>query len=178
MSFNLNLDDRQRKIALFGGAGVAVLLFVWIVVLPKFGVGGLDSTIDTKESELREMVRLYQNFEQIKSDVTLIEKKIARNESMSLLSELSAIADKVGITQGIDSMVSKQRPKNDFYKEEAVEIRLQKINLEELGRLLYEIEHSTQLLRVRKLHVESRFDDNSLLNVTVEVSTFKEREEE
>lgn len=175
---NLNLDDRQRRILLFAGGGVAVLIFLWVVVLPRLGVGGLDSKIEEKERELREMVRLYQNFEQIKSDVSQLESTISRNKNMSLLSELSAIAEKLGISQGIDSMVSKQKPKNDFYKEEAVEMRLQKINTEELGRLLYETEHSAKVMRVRKLTVDTRFDDASLLNVTLQVSTYKRLEEE
>jgi hypothetical protein len=175
---NLNLDDRQRKIAVLAGGGVAVLLLLWTIVLPKLGIGGLDSKIAAKETELREMVRMYQNFETIKADVNRIELAINRNQDMSLLSELSQIAETLGINKGIDSMVSKQRPKNDFFKEEAVEMRLQKINTEEMGRLLYEIEHSSKLMRVRKLHVENRFDDASLLNVVLDISTFKRLEEE
>jgi hypothetical protein len=52
-------------------------------------------------------------------------------------------------------------------------LRLQKINIEELGRLLYDIEQSPKVLRVRKLHVETRFDDPTLVNVSMEVSMFK-----
>jgi len=178
MNLNLNLDDRQRRILLVAGGGVAVLLFLWIIVLPKLGIGGLDSKIEEKDAELREMIRLYQNFEQIKGDVSRLETTITRNKDMSLLSELSATAEKLGISQGIDSMVSKQKPKNDFYKEEAVEMRLQKINTEDLGRLLYEVEHSTLVMRVRKMHVETRFDDPALVNVTLEISTYKHLEEE
>ncbi len=173
---NLNIDDRQRKILLLAGGGVVVLFFLWTIVLPKLGIGGYENRIEAKERELREMIHLYQSFEQIKSDVARIEKNINRNQSMSLLSELSILAEKVGINEGIDSMVSKQKPKNDFYKEEAVEMRLQKVTLEEFGRLLYEIEHSAKLMRVRKMHLESRFDNASLLNVALEVSTYKRLE--
>jgi len=173
---NLNLDDRQKRILLIAGGVLAVLLFVWVIVLPRLGIGGLDDKIAKKESELREMVRLYKNFEQVKRDFNRIDTQISRNRDLSLLSELSAIAEKLNIKQSIDSMVSKAKPKNDFYQEEAVEMRMQKLTLEELTRLLYEIEQSPKVLRVRKLHAETRYDDASLLNVTLEVSTFKRLE--
>jgi type II secretory pathway component PulM len=176
MNLNLNLDERQRKIAFIVGAALAVVLFLWVVVLPRLGIGGLDDQIATKENELREMSRLYKNFDQVKRDFTRIDSQIQRNRDLSLLSELSSIAERLNIKQGIDSMISKPKPKNDFYEEEAVEIRLQKVTLEELTRLLYEVEQSPKVLRVRKMHVETRFDDMSLLNVTLEVSAFKRLE--
>jgi len=173
---NLNLDDHQKRIAMIAGAVVAVLMLLWVVVLPRLGIGGIDDKIKLKENELREVIRLYKSFEQIKGDFNRIESQINRNQSLSLLSELSRIAEKVNVKQGIDSMVSKAKPKNDFYQEEAVEMRVEKITLEELTRLLYEIEYSTKVLRVRKLHVEARFDDKTLLNAVLEVSTYKRQE--
>jgi len=173
MKLNINLDEHQRKILLISGAGVAVLLFLWVIVLPRLGIGGLSGKIQERENQLTEMVRLYKNFEQLKSDFNKIEAAIGRNKDLSLLSELSDITERLNIKKGIDSMVSKPKPKNDFYQEESVEIRIQKITTEELARLLYEIEHSPKVLRVRKLHVEDRFDDQSLLNVVMEVSTYK-----
>jgi len=174
---NLNLDDRQRKILMIVGAGLAVLLFLWIVVLPRLGIGGLDNKIAKKEQELQEITRLYKSFEQVKRDFNKIESAINRNQTMSLLSELSNITEKLNIKQGIESMVSKAKPKNEFYQEEAVEIRIKKLTNEELTRLLYEIEHSTKVLRVRKLNVEARFDDPSLVDAVLEVSTFKRLED-
>jgi hypothetical protein len=173
MNLNFNLDDRQKKIAYVSGAGVAVLLFLWTIILPKIGVGGLDAKIAAKQRDLREMLRTYQDFEQVKKEVTANEAAIRNNKNTSLLSELSTIAEKLEIKQGIESMSSRPRPKNDFYVEESVEMRLQKITLEELSRLLYELETSSKVLRVRKLHIESRFDDPSLLNVTLEISMFQ-----
>lgn len=173
---NLNLDDRQKRIAMIAGAAVAVMMVLWVIVLPRLGIGGIDEKIKIKENELREVIRLYKSFEQIKSDFNIIESQINRNKSLSLLSELSRIAEKVNVKQGIDSMVSKAKPKNNFYQEEAVEMRVEKITLEELTRLLYEIEYSTKVLRVRKLHVEARFDDRTLLNAVLEVTTYKRQE--
>ncbi|NLH49584.1 MAG: type II secretion system protein M [Myxococcales bacterium] len=174
---NLNLDDRQKRILMISGAGVAVLLLLWTIVLPKLGIGGLDSKIAAKQRDLREMMRLYQDFEKVKKDVNAIEGGINRNKNLSLLSELSTIAEKINIKQGIESMVSKAKPKSEFYKEESVEMRLQKIKLDELANLLYDIEYSSKVLRVRKLHIEARFDDPTLLNAVLEVSTFKNLDE-
>jgi predicted Holliday junction resolvase-like endonuclease len=176
MNLNLNLDDRQKKILLIAGGAVAVLLLVWTIVLPKLGIGGLSGKIEARQRDLRDVLRLYQDFEQIKKEVNKNETAIRANRNLSLLSELSAITEKLEIKQGIESMTSKAKPKNEFYQEESVEVRLQKINTEELARLLYEIEYSPKVLRVRKLHVESRFDDPSLLNVVLEVAMFKELE--
>jgi hypothetical protein len=96
---NLNLDDHQKRIAMIAGAVVAVLMLLWVVVLPRLGIGGIDDKIKVKENELREVIRLYKSFEQIKGDFNRIESQINRNQSLSLLSELSRIAEKVNVKQ-------------------------------------------------------------------------------
>jgi type II secretory pathway component PulM len=118
MNLNFNLDDRQKRLLMIGGAVVALVLLLWTVVLPKLGFGSLGARIEARQRDLREMVRLYQDFEQVKREVNRDEAAIRGNKNLSLLSELSTIAEKIGVKQGIDSMVSKAKPKNDFFQEE------------------------------------------------------------
>jgi len=171
----MSLDDRQRKIFMIAGAGVALLLFLWTVVLPKLGLGGLDKRIEQKTQELREMQQMYHDFNKINAEVALLDKQIERNKDLSLMTELSEIAKRsdLDINDKVETITSKASPKNDFYKEEVVEIRIKKIDTEEFIRFLFAVEHSTKLMRVKKISAAARFDDPKLLDVVMEVATFK-----
>lgn len=171
----MSLDDRRKKILMIAGAGVVLFLFLWTVVLPKLGMGGMDNRIAQKTQELREMQQMYREFNELNAEVARLDQQIERNKDLSLMTELSEIAKRtdININDRVETITSKAAPKNDFYMEEVVEIRIKKISTEEFIRFLYAIEHSTKLMRAKKISAAARFDDPKLLDVIMEVSTFK-----
>jgi general secretion pathway protein M len=58
----------------------------------------------------------------------------------------------------------------DGYREERVEIKLEKLRLPELVRLLHALETAAAPLRVTTLRVTTRFEDRNLLDVSALIS--------
>ena len=59
--------------------------------------------------------------------------------------------------------------------EEGVEIRLEKLQLQQLVELLYQFESQKQAVKVSQLRVRTRFDNPELLDTVMTLSRFKEQ---
>ena len=60
-----------------------------------------------------------------------------------------------------------------FYKENMVEIKMEKIPLEQLVRYLYKVENSPELLRIKELRIKPRFDNKNLMDARFKVSAYE-----
>ena len=60
----------------------------------------------------------------------------------------------------------------DGYREDSVEIKLEKIRLDQLVRLLYDIQNADAFLQVKNMRVKTRFDNRTLLDVVLTVSAY------
>lgn len=167
------LTNRERKIVLFGGGGLVLFLLLYLVVPFFFNDNQQTTTVGEQRSDLAAIMHLYKDFENVKASYETIEGKINSDNTFSILTELENLAAQSQIKSNIEAMESKTKPKNEFFLEQAVEVRLIKITLKQLLTFLYSIEYSPKVLRVKKLHLESRFDNADLLNAQIEVSTFK-----
>ncbi|MCB1155311.1 MAG: hypothetical protein H6684_08435 [Deltaproteobacteria bacterium] len=166
----MNLSERDRR-TLMILIGFFVCVGIYLVIDWGLGGGGGDS-VEAKQTEIRQIIDLYRRFQETQANFQAVEKAMQRAGDVELLSELENLARKAEVANNIEQMDKKKQPKNPFYDEEAVEVRLQRITIEQLRRYLYEIEYSTKVLRVKELTVEVRFDNKNLMNVRVLVSKF------
>jgi general secretion pathway protein M len=60
----------------------------------------------------------------------------------------------------------------DTVRENSVEIKLEKIRLDQLIRLLYAIDSTDACLQVKNLRVKTRFDDRTLLDAVLTISSY------
>jgi hypothetical protein len=167
------MSDRERKMVTFGGGGLAVFLILYFLIPALFSDGPATGTIGKERSDLETIMRLYKDFSNVQSEYSKIEKKINTRGMFSLLTELESLAKDAEISSHIESMESKTKSKNEYFKEEAVDIRLFKITLKQLISFMYSIEFSPKVLRVKRLHVEVTANNADLMNVELEVATFK-----
>ena len=170
------LSDRERKVILFGGAGLAVFVLLYLLVpalLPGGEAGPAGSSVGKQQGDLNTIMKLYKDFANIRAEYKRIETAINAQREFSILTELENLANQAEIKNNIESMESKPKPANEFFREQAVDVRLIKVTLKQLLTFLYSIDFSPKVLRVKKLHVDLRFDNTDLLNVEREVSTFK-----
>ncbi|MCZ7586270.1 MAG: type II secretion system protein M [Deltaproteobacteria bacterium] len=168
----MTLSDRDRRIlvilAVFLGVVVVYLLADW--ALGGDGAG----SVTAKQEELRKIIGQYRTFQKTKAAFEQAEKAIKRASDFELLTELESLAQKAGVKEHIVAMDKKAQPKNPYYKEDSVEVRLDKITIVQLINYLYELEYSTKVIRVRELHAEVRYDNKDEINVRILVSKFSE----
>ena len=168
------INDREKKLVIFGGGGLVLFLVLWFLVPALFsGDSGTIATVGKQKSDLDSIMRLYRDFANVQAEYNKIASKVVNQKNLSLLAELENLADQAEIKSNIEAMESKPKPKNEYFKEEAVDIRLIKISLKQVLTFLYAVEYSPKVLRIKKLHLEVRYDNPDMMNAQIEVATFK-----
>ena len=62
---------------------------------------------------------------------------------------------------------------SDLVKEEAAEVKINNVSLDRLYDFLRRIEEGNPLVKIRRMRVETRFDNPEMLDAVVTVGTYK-----
>ena len=91
--------------------------------------------------------------------------------AFSLFSFIEATEAQVASKENLVYMRPQPSVDQNEFREESVEIKLEKIRLDQLVQLLYEIESANAFLKVKTLRVKTRFDNKSELDAVMTISS-------
>ena len=176
MALKISLSQREQRVLIGAGVLFAVLLVYLVVDSVLQGYEKLDDKIATKRGEVEKISRLREQYMQAHKQLEDIKAKLDQMEKgFSVLSFIEDLANKENIRNKIGSMKPKKNPLNDTYDENIVELQMDNVSLSELVDFIYKVENSGHLLKVKRLRVKTRYDDRDLLNVTLQVTTYKKK---
>ncbi len=175
---NLNqfnqLSQRERGILIAGALTIVLLVLLFGIVAPyRAAMERLDSKIVSRQRQLGEVRQLSNQYRQLQQQLTASERRLASGGDFSLLSFVEAASVRLA---GRDSLVS-MRPQPaatiEGFREETVEVKLEKIRLHQLIQLLYAADTAPAPMLVKTLRVKTRFDDRNLLDVVVTFASYR-----
>lgn len=170
----MRLSDREKLVVGIGGACLAVLAFWLGVWEPTRAHLELQTRrVQAKRGEYREVQELGRRFENLRTRIEGIEAHLRRSRDFSILSYLEGLARRLQVQDRIVQMRPRPGEVSRYYRENSVEIRMERVRLPELVRYLYEVENSPELLRIKQIQVRPRFDDSDLLDVRFQVSSYE-----
>ncbi len=168
---------REKIVLLAGGVVVAGFLLYALIQLPFAyleRMRTLDRLILQKEADLKQLAELKTQYQKLHDRVSRIETKIAQDrQGFSLLSYLEEVATTVKIRSNIAYMRPQTLPQTEGYREVAVEVKVENAPLEQIVRLLTTLEQSPHVLKVRRLHLKTRFADPNYLDAVFLLSTYE-----
>ena len=169
-----NLNQRE-KVFLIGGAGALLLLvIIFGIILPyRSALARLDDKIALRQNQLQEVQALQAEFGKLRNELSLRERKLARNPDASAFSSIENIVVRLGFRDKLIAMRPQPASEREGMRVEAVSARLERINLEQLVSLLQSFEASNILLNVTSMKVKTRFDDASQLDAEIRIETLK-----
>lgn len=170
----MRLSTRERGIIAAAAAflvGVAAWLGVWEPLNEHMNL--LDRKLEAKRAEHREIQTLAERFGHLKERIGRIEADLHRTRDFSILSYLEGLATRERVKDRIVQMKPKGGETTRFYRESAVEIKMERVRLNELGSYLFQVENSPELLRIKQLQIRPRFDDPDQLDVKFQVSAYE-----
>lgn len=163
--------------------GVALLIGAAVVLGTGFWVGVweplqahlalLDRRVAAKRTEYRQISELAGRFEGLRGRIAGIEDDLRRNRDFSVLSHLEGLAKEARLQDRIVQMKPRAAETTRHYRENAVELRMEKVRLPDLVRYLDQVENAKALLRIKQLQIRPRFDDPNLLDVRFQVSSYE-----
>jgi type II secretory pathway component PulM len=165
-----HLSSRER--VLISGLAAALLLTV-VLVVGYFIQSGLEE-IETNNDEMRTALR---DLEKNRDAYVVQRQRIAALEvrmSRTPL-ELNRFVETAASAVGVNIAESGEIPAvvGDRYTQRGVEIKLRKVTIEQLGKLLRELENSPHIVQISSLSVNARWNQHQDLDVEMIVSTFE-----
>lgn len=164
----------RERIALSCGAGVVVIAILVAAVLTPYraALQNLDSRIESRRQQLVKMQGLRQEFQILAREAAVTERRLAKSKGFVLVPFLETLVTETAGREKLVYLRPQPATPPTGYREESVELKLEKVRLDHLVRLLYGVENAEACLQTRALKVKPRFDDQSLLDVVVTVSAF------
>jgi general secretion pathway protein M len=165
------LGERER-LFLAGGA------FLLVVVLGGYGayqaysstLVKLDRTIVTRTRQLTEVDRLRLEALQLRQQIQQAEAKLAQSANFSLASYLEGQAEQLAGRGSLSYARPQPSVNRGQFQEEILEIKLERLALEQVLRLLWTVETAPAPMQVREFNLRKRFDDPALLDLTMTIA--------
>lgn len=170
----MRLSTREKGIVAGGGVCLAAVGF-WLAVWEpaQAHISLLERKVEAKRAELQTIHELADRFQKLHGQIDGIEADLRRSRNFSTLSFLEGLAKKQQIQEHIVQMKPKGEEVTRHYRENAVEVRVEKIRLSDLVQYLFQVENSPHLLRVKQLRIRPRFDNADLLDVRFQVAAYE-----
>lgn len=170
----MKLSLREKVIVVLGSALVLFALF-WAVVIDPVNAKTalLDKKIDYLQKRQVELSALSKRYDSLNAQLTAVKQKVVHGKEFSILSHLETIAQSRGLKANITQMKPKPGQNTRHYKESVVEIKMTKVDLDQIVGYLHEVENGAEPLRIKLLHLAPRFDNPDLLDANFDIASYQ-----
>lgn len=169
-----SLDLRDRKTLIIGALVLALLLVFGALITAGMALGRLDRTIASRTAALREMEPLRSEARLLQQQIRQQEEKLARGEAGSAITVVEGLTTRLAGKGNLTYLRPLASVAKDGLQLETLELKVEKLSLEQLLRLLWEIENSAAApMRVANFSVQRRFENHALLDVILQVNAYR-----
>lgn len=173
--------SKRDTLALWLGAGSSVVLGLWFLVYEPVQehLVLLRHKVETKQAEYTDVSDLAQRLQRLTANTGQIEERLRQGKNFSILTYLEKVAVDLELRRKITQMRGKGGETTKHFRENAIEIRMEKVSLQQLVKYLYFVEHpktadaGAALLRLRQLRLKPSTENKNLLDVTFQVSGYE-----
>jgi len=161
-----NLNPREKTVVV-AGLIILLLLFVWLALLNPYikTMKSLDRKIAAHQQSLQKIEAMREQINQLRQQ--LADVKILKQGTQPLFPLLESVAVQTGVREQLLSMRPQPETTQGQFRQQLVEIRLEKISLPQLVKLLHAIEYRSGGVQVKSMQVKPRFEDRSSLDVNM-----------
>jgi general secretion pathway protein M len=166
----------REQLVLGWGAVIVIGLLLYMLAIDPLlqRMAMLDRLIPQKQRELEQLNRLREDYGRLKGQVD------ADVRSMGTDFSLTTFVEKTVLEQVGKSHLAGIKPQPDMpfehYKEVAVEVRLEQVQLGQIVSFLSGLEQASQRLRVKRLEIKSRFNEPDLLDAAITIAVYQLKE--
>lgn len=157
----------RERVVILSGLIILALLFIWFVLLSPYfrtmsrldrGLASLERQVATASTMRDQILQLRQQLATAGSQ---------NRGSKPLFSQVESLTEQTGLKQQLLSMRPQPATVQGEFRQQLVEIRLEKIALEQLVKLLHAIEYRSGGVQVKSMRIKPRFEDRSDLDVNM-----------
>ncbi|MDD3800982.1 type II secretion system protein GspM [Desulfuromonas thiophila] len=167
-----SLTARERLLLLLTGLTLLILLVYLVLLAPyQHYRHQLDQRIASRAHQLQQLDGLRQEYLQLQQQLQRLQQPPAEFSLFSFVEgQISQIAGRENLT----AMRPLTPVQLDGLIQEAVEVKLERVRLDQIVQLLVQIEQAPAPLRVTALNLQSRFDAADLLDSRLLIAAYRQ----
>ena len=167
------MTQRERIVLIAGGLFVLATLVYFGLISPyRTAMTGLDRKIASRQQQLVDMEDLRQQYLELKQNLAAFQKQLDQESAFSMFSFIEGLAVQQVGRENLVYMRPQPPAEKDGFREESVEVKLERVDLPQLVQLLYEMESAEMPLQVKSLRIKTRFDDPHQLDTVMTVASY------
>jgi general secretion pathway protein M len=169
----MKLAQREKNFIAAAACVVAGALLLQLVVLPVIdNRSHMQRGIEAKSEALRTMVTLSGEYTRFQEDARGTKKRLAgRQKNFTLFSYLEKAAGEAAVKKHIKYMKPSASTVKGPFKESLVEMKLEKVTLQQLTGYLQKIESPQDIVSIRRISVQSGKGEDGYLDAVLQVLT-------
>ena len=171
----LNKISHREKIFLLGGSALVglIILYLYFIDPTQSKTVLLNQLIPKKESEIRSLDALFDEYLVLATGIQLIENRLPPKNQFSLLSYIEKIAVQNQVRDKIVNIRSITAILQSPYQEVPMEVKMEAIPLARAISFLSTLEIAPYYLKIKRLNMKTRYDEPDQLDVTFVVSAYE-----
>lgn len=170
----LGLQPKQQLIALIAAGFTLLLVIILPVSLAGSKLGSLEEEISSGKEKMNDVAREIGEYNKQKAKLNAVESLLKSGFDTSLSTTIENIAAQSGVKENMDSLKERPLVPSDLFDEAGVDVRLSRVTLSQVIDFLHKVESEKgRILRVKQFQAKPRYDNRKLLDVNMQVSTFK-----
>lgn len=170
----LGLQPKEQIIALAVCGVLLLLIVIMPISLASGRISKLEKSIIAGKDQINDVMREIAEYNKDKAKLNSVESQLKSGFDSSISTTMEGIASQSGMKENIDSLKERPLVPSDVYDEVGVDVRISRVGLQQLIDFLYKVENEkARVLRIKQLQAKPRYDNKKLLDVTMQVSTFK-----
>lgn len=166
------LSERERGLVL----AAALCLTVVVVVYWKGGGSSRSSgsRLDQAMAGEKRLTQTLARYQKVHGEVQEVESRLKQTPAdFDLFKHLNTLVDQAGIRSAVIKMDPLEGTGTDYYKEDSVDMNIQKLELEPMMKFLQSIEDSGGGVRIAQLALKKRMDNSNSLDASVRVTVYR-----
>ena len=169
------LEKRERYILLFGVFFVTGFVVFQTMLMPYMEARNtMQRSLSRNESELADIELLRKEYLELKSRQGDIEKKlINRTPGFSLFSFLEEQAAVTNVKDRVTYMKPTANEIDEGFNESIVEMKMEKVTLDQLVSFLLKIESEEKIVSVQRISIQENGQEDGLLDTVLSIKTFE-----
>lgn len=165
------LSQRERIFLVTGGVVLLLILLYLAVLLPyRSALSSLDRGIEARSRQLQEVKALRTRYLSMQQQIALAERQVKSSRNVSPLTVIESLVEQTAGRENLLSMRPQPPVTQGQFIRDAVEVKLEKLSLQQLLELLSGVEGVTAPMQIEKLYIKQRFDDRSLLDASMTIT--------
>ncbi len=168
------LEKREKLTIIIGVCFIVCFLILQFAITPYIDARNrVEKSISKRKSDLVELQMLQQEYRSLRAETGGIKKQLSkRAANFSLFTFLDTQAAETDIKELISYMKPATSEGEGDLLESSVEMKLQRISLQQLVDYLKRIESSENVVSVERISIQESSKENGGLEVIMQVVTF------